>query len=121
MPFSLDYRFILADAVSGGVAPDGFAGAQTTFAAAHAAVSARHASDELGFFDRPRNRSLAGQVLENASVRGRYRDVVLLGIGGWRSVPSSCATHCARRNGTRFPPRSATGCRACVCSTLSTR
>ncbi len=83
MPLSLDYTFMLADAVSGGVAPDGFAGAQTAFATAHAAVSARRASGELGFFDLPRNRSLAGQVIEYvASVRGRYRDVVLLGIGG---------------------------------------
>jgi glucose-6-phosphate isomerase len=69
--------------VSGGVAPDALTGAQAAFAAAHASVSARHASGELGFFDLPRHRPLAVQVLEfAASVRGRYRDVVLLGIGG---------------------------------------
>ncbi len=83
MTLSLDYTFMLADAVSGGVAPDGFGGAQTAFAAAHAAVAARRASGELGFVDLPRNRELVTQVLEyTASVRGRYRDVVLLGIGG---------------------------------------
>ncbi|HEX4934724.1 MAG TPA: hypothetical protein VFV33_16155, partial [Gemmatimonadaceae bacterium] len=83
MSLSLDYTFMLADAVSGGVAPGEFAGAQDAFAAAHASVAARHASGELGFFDLPRRRDLAAQVLEFvASVRGAYRDVVLLGIGG---------------------------------------
>jgi glucose-6-phosphate isomerase len=83
MPLSLDYTFMLADAVSGGVAPDGLRDAQATFAAAHAAVMARRTSGELGFFDLPRNRELAASVLEYASgVKGRYRDVVLLGIGG---------------------------------------
>ncbi|MFN8667943.1 MAG: glucose-6-phosphate isomerase [Gemmatimonadaceae bacterium] len=83
MSLSLDYTFMLADAVSGGVAPADFAGAQDAFAAAHASVAARHASGELGFFDLPRRRDLATQVLEYvAGVRGAYRDVVLLGIGG---------------------------------------
>ena len=83
MTLSLDYTFMLADAVSGGVAPDGFAAAQPAFAAAHAAVSARRASGELGFFDLPTNHALAAQVLEFAQrVRGRYQDIVLLGIGG---------------------------------------
>jgi glucose-6-phosphate isomerase len=83
MSLSLDYTFMLTDAVSGGVAPDALTGAQAAFAAAHASVSARHASGELGFFDLPRHRPLAVQVLEfAASVRGRYRDIVLLGIGG---------------------------------------
>ena len=83
MTLTLDYTFMLADAVSGGVAPEAFAAAQGSFAAAHAAVAARHASGELGFFDLPRRRDLVAQVLEYAArVRGTYRDVVLLGIGG---------------------------------------
>lgn len=83
MSLSLDYTFMLADAVSGGVAPGDLDSAQAAFAAAHASVAARHASGELGFFDLPRNRELAAQVLEfTTGVRGAYRDVVLLGIGG---------------------------------------
>ena len=83
MPLSLDYTFMLSDAVSGGVAPGDLLAAQAAFAAAHASVAARRASGELGFFDLPRNRELASQVLEFvAGVRGAYRDVVLLGIGG---------------------------------------
>ncbi|MFP5355159.1 MAG: glucose-6-phosphate isomerase, partial [Gemmatimonadota bacterium] len=83
MTLSLDYTFMLADAVSGGVAPDAFAGAQGAFAAAHASVAARHASGELGFLDLPRRRDLVAQVLEFVTrVHGAYRDVVLLGIGG---------------------------------------
>ncbi|MBP9106509.1 MAG: hypothetical protein KBF56_07125, partial [Gemmatimonadaceae bacterium] len=83
MPLSLDYTFMLSDAVSGGVAPGDLLAAQAALAAAHASVAARRASGELGFFDLPRNRELASQVLEFvAGVRGAYRDVVLLGIGG---------------------------------------
>lgn len=83
MTLTLDYTFMLTDAASGGVAPEAFAGAQPAFAAAHAAVAARHATGELGFFDLPRRRDLAAQVLEFAAPAcGEWRDVVLLGIGG---------------------------------------
>ncbi len=83
MTITLDYTFMLADAVSGGISEAGLAGAAHRFADAHAAVRARHASGELGFLDLPRDRGLAAQVLEYAArVRGTYRDVVLLGIGG---------------------------------------
>jgi glucose-6-phosphate isomerase len=98
MSLSLDYTFMLADAVSGGVAPEALTGAAEPFAAAHASVAARHASGELGFFDLPRLRPLSTQVLEfAASVRGRYRDVVLLGIGGSALGPI------ALRNALRAP------------------
>lgn len=99
MTLTLDYTFMLADAVTGGVAPDRFAGAQAAFAAAHASVAARHASGELGFFDLPRRRDLTTQVLEYAAgARGAWRDVVLLGIGGSALGPIAlrnalCAPH----------------------------
>ncbi|GMV09856.1 MAG: glucose-6-phosphate isomerase [Gemmatimonadota bacterium] len=83
MTLTLDYTFMLTDAASGGVAPEALTAAQGTFAAAHAAVAARHAAGELGFLDLPRRRDLATQVLEFAAgARGAWRDVVLLGIGG---------------------------------------
>ena len=80
MSLSLDYTFMLSDAVSGGVEPDGFRDAQGAFAAAHAAVMKRHASGELGFFDLPRNRELASSVLAherelNADTRARAGDL----------------------------------------------
>jgi glucose-6-phosphate isomerase len=83
MAISLDYTFMLADAVSGGVALDAWAAAASSFREAHAAVTARHRSGELGFFDLPSNRALLEQTLAFARrARGRYREVVLLGIGG---------------------------------------
>ncbi len=83
MTISLDYSFMLADAVAGGVQLDDFTAARAQFREAHAAVGARHTSGELGFFDLPTDHRLSTQVLEfAASARGLYRDVVLLGIGG---------------------------------------
>lgn len=80
---SLDYTFMLADAVRGGVARPDFIAAAHTFREAHAAVAARHASGELGFPDLPTDRRLLDQVAAYSDgVRRRYRDVVLLGIGG---------------------------------------
>jgi glucose-6-phosphate isomerase len=98
MTISLDYTFMLADAVSGGVSSADFAGAASAFADAHAALQRRHGSGELGFLDLPRDRRLSAQVLEYAArVRGRYRDVVLLGIGGSALGPI------ALRNALREP------------------
>jgi glucose-6-phosphate isomerase len=74
---------MLSDAVSGGVARSAFDGAGAAFAAAHASVRARHLSSELGFFDLPGDTRLLEQVTGFvAHTFGRYRDVVLLGIGG---------------------------------------
>lgn len=83
MTISLDYSFMLADAVAGGVAVADFDGARGAFRDAFKAVAARRTSGELGFFDLPGDHRLSTQVLEfAAAARGRYRDVVLLGIGG---------------------------------------
>lgn len=98
MTISLDYTFMLADAVSGGVHADDFGGASRAFAAAHDAVRQRRDAGELGFFALPRDRTLAAQVLTYAArVRGQYRDVVLLGIGGSALGPI------ALRNALREP------------------
>ncbi|MBC7896354.1 MAG: glucose-6-phosphate isomerase [Cytophagaceae bacterium] len=80
---TLDYTFMLSDAVPGGVTPAAWSGATDAFASAHASVTARHRSGELGFFDLPADASLLAQVTDFvARTRARYRDVVLLGIGG---------------------------------------
>jgi glucose-6-phosphate isomerase len=74
---------MLSDAVPGAVDPGVWADAATAFASAHANVAMRHRSGELGFFDLPGNAVLRSQSLECAAAKaGRYRDVVLLGIGG---------------------------------------
>ncbi|MEO6443837.1 MAG: glucose-6-phosphate isomerase [Gemmatimonadaceae bacterium] len=90
MSISLDYTFMLSDAVSGGVGPEEFRAAETPFRQAHASLGERRQSGELGFFDLPTNRELAGSVLEFiAAARGAYQDVVLLGIGGSALGPTA--------------------------------
>ncbi len=80
---TLDYTFMLGDAVAGGVAREEYLAAREDFARAYAAVDARRASGALGFMDLPTNQPLIDQVEAFASsVRGRYTDIVLLGIGG---------------------------------------
>ncbi|MCC6318713.1 MAG: glucose-6-phosphate isomerase [Gemmatimonadaceae bacterium] len=95
---TLDYTFMLADAVAGGVVVDRWAASADAFAAAHAAVDVRRRSGELGFFDLPDDAGLQRQVSDFvARTRGRYRDVVLLGIGGSALGPT------ALRNALRPP------------------
>ena len=83
MSLTLDYSFMLADAVAGGVSLDDFSAARHAFRDVHAAVESRRLSGELGFLDLPSDRTLIAQVLDFAvAASGRYRDVVILGIGG---------------------------------------
>lgn len=80
----LDYANLLSPRVSGGVDPARLAGdLAERFAAAHAAVEARRATGEMGFFDLPRATELATGVKELADGFGQwFEDVVVLGIGG---------------------------------------
>lgn len=80
---TLDYTFMLADAVAGGVSLADWAAAREAFAAAHRSVEERRRSGELGFFGLPADDALLRQSTGFAArTRGRFRDVVLLGIGG---------------------------------------
>ncbi|MGQ0767496.1 MAG: glucose-6-phosphate isomerase [Gemmatimonadota bacterium] len=89
----LDYTFMLADVVDGGVSVADWTAAASAFRAAHSAVGERVASGELGFVDLPRDRSLLEQSLSFAAgVAGRYRDVVVLGIGGSALGPIALRT-----------------------------
>jgi glucose-6-phosphate isomerase len=80
---SLDYSLMLSDAVRGGVSTHDWNSAAPAFSAAYDSVAARRASGELGFFSLPADSALLGQTTAFvARTRGRYRDIVLLGIGG---------------------------------------
>ena len=68
-------------------------GARGRFAAAHAAVQRQHADGTLGFLDLPGNAALLAQVQQFADATGgRYRDVVVLGIGGSALGPIALRT-----------------------------
>ncbi len=68
-------------------------GAREKFAAAHAHLEAQHAAGILGFLDLPGNAALMAQSVDFAAkVKGRYRDVVVLGIGGSALGPIALRT-----------------------------
>ncbi len=74
---------MLADAASGGVQVSDWESAQSWFDAAWESVDGRRRAGELGFFELPERTALLDQTLNFVEqVRGRYKDIVLLGIGG---------------------------------------
>jgi glucose-6-phosphate isomerase len=83
MSLRLDYTNLMDAAVAGGVTDAELAAAAETFRSAHEEVKEDHEAGRLGFIDLPINRRCVEQVdAYAASVRGRFRDVVVLGIGG---------------------------------------
>jgi glucose-6-phosphate isomerase len=89
----LDYRNMLAPAVAGGIAPDDWVRADTLFEKASAALQRRRDAGELGFLDLPGNDALHSQSVEFAKrTRGRFDDVVVLGIGGSALGPIALRT-----------------------------
>ena len=80
----LDYANLLAPNVAGGVDPARLGGdLRERFRAAYAAVEARRAKGDMGFFDLPLAVDMAAGVKELADGFGQwFEDVVVLGIGG---------------------------------------
>ncbi|MBI2796774.1 MAG: glucose-6-phosphate isomerase [Gemmatimonadetes bacterium] len=97
MAIRLDVSNFIARAAGtgpgGGIAAAEFEGAAARFGQAHAALRAQHAAGILGFLDLPANAALLRQVTDFADARGsRYRDVVVLGIGGSALGPIAMRT-----------------------------
>ncbi len=79
----LDYTNMLAAGVSGGIPEKDWSGAEALFAKAHAVLQERRATGELGFLDLPGDARLHAQSTDFAKkTRGKFDDVVVLGIGG---------------------------------------
>ena len=92
---ALDYTNMLAPGVAGGVPEATWSGARADaeFARAVAAFARRRAAGELGFLDLPGDGKLHAQSTEFARrARGRYDDVVVLGIGGSALGPIALRT-----------------------------
>jgi len=93
MTLTLDYSNMMAAAVGGGVSEEMWTEAADRFRAAHAIVADRRASGELGFLDIPDDGEALDEVRGFADgVRGRYDDVVILGIGGSALGPVALRT-----------------------------
>lgn len=91
---SLDYTFMTAPAVAGGMNDAELAEGAVALRAARAAVAARYARGELGFLDLPRERALCRATIDRARevlARG-VSDVVVLGIGGSALGPIALRT-----------------------------
>ncbi len=93
MTLSIDFTNMMAGALPDGlgISDAEWRGAQVDFAAAHAAVEAQRAT--LGFLSLPTNESLLAETLRVAEdARGRFDDVLLLGIGGSALGPIALRT-----------------------------
>lgn len=90
MPIALDFTNMF---LPGAVTDAEWEQAAGRFGAAHAAVAGKHARGELGFIDLPADAALLAQTTGYAErVRGRYTDVLLLGIGGSALGPIALRT-----------------------------
>jgi glucose-6-phosphate isomerase len=93
MGIRIDFTNMMAPAVAGGVPPDAWASARDDFARAAEVFDQRRDAGELGFLELPANRSLHDSVTAFAeSVKGRFDDVVVLGIGGSALGPIALRT-----------------------------
>jgi glucose-6-phosphate isomerase len=91
---SLDYTFMTAPAVDGGITVAELDAAAADFSRAHDAMMARHGRGELGFLDLPDDHRLRDETLALARRvldRG-VTDVVVLGIGGSALGPIALRT-----------------------------
>ena len=89
----LDYTNMLAPGVKGGIPAKSWAAAEKLFATAHKEFNKRRAAGELGFLDLPSNSALHAQSTEFVKrTRGKFDDVVVLGIGGSALGPIALRT-----------------------------
>ena len=89
----LDYSYMMAPAVRGGITPDDWQRAAGLFAQAQRVFAERRTAGELGFLDLPGNAALHAQSTDFAKrSRGRFDDVVVLGIGGSALGPIALRT-----------------------------
>jgi glucose-6-phosphate isomerase len=89
----LDYTNMLAPGVKGGILKAEWQKADKRFAKAHTVFERRRAAGELGFLDLPGNAALHKQSTDFAKrTRGRFDDVVVLGIGGSALGPIALRT-----------------------------
>ena len=91
MTLKLDYSNMMIS--PGGINPDAWTGAQSRFKTAKAGFEKLSRSGEVGFVGLPRDAALLDQATRYAATaRGKYDDVVILGIGGSALGPIALRT-----------------------------
>lgn len=91
MPLRLDYSNMMIS--PGGIAATDLTGTASVFSTAHSRFAASRAKGSVGFVDLPGEKRLLEQATRYAaSVRGKFDDVVILGIGGSALGPIALRT-----------------------------
>jgi glucose-6-phosphate isomerase len=89
----IDYTNMMAPGVRGGVTEADWTSAQPLFDKAREVFAKRQEAGELGFLDLPGNAELHEESVDFAKrTRGRFDDVVVLGIGGSALGPIALRT-----------------------------
>ena len=92
MTIRIDYSNMIGEA-AGGVSESDFTAASADFAKAYSGFDSQRASGAVGFADIVRDASLREQAVGFAAQsRGRYDDIVILGIGGSALGPIALRT-----------------------------
>ncbi len=93
MTVRIDFTNMMGDVVDGGIAAADWKSASEAFRRAHAGFDRRRQAGELGFLALATDEALHKQSTDFAkSVRGRFDDVVILGIGGSALGPIALRT-----------------------------
>src|SRR3954463_11915689 len=83
MTLRIDFTNMMGDVIDGGIAAADWTSASEAFRRAHAGLGRRRDAGELGFLALPGDDALHRQTTEFAAkARGKFDDVVVLGIGG---------------------------------------
>ena len=93
MTLHIDYSNMMATHASAGIAEDELRAGAARFRDAREVLRRGHEDGTLGFLDLPTNRELHERVVRFAAeTRGRYREIVILGIGGSALGPIALRT-----------------------------
>jgi glucose-6-phosphate isomerase len=93
MALRIDFTNMMGDIVDGGIAASDWTSAAERFRGAHAGLERRRQAGELGFLALPTDESLHRQTVDFAAkARGRFDDIVVLGIGGSALGPIALRT-----------------------------
>jgi glucose-6-phosphate isomerase len=93
MALDLDFSDMMGDIVAGGLSATDWAAAPAAFTSAHTTFGKRYAAGELGFLSLPDDVALHKQSTDFAArAKGKFDDVVVLGIGGSALGPIALRT-----------------------------
>src|SRR5690242_14982673 len=93
MTLDLDFSNMMGDVVGGGISAADWTSAPGAFKGAHDTFGKRRAAGELGFLALPDDAALHKQSTDFAlAAKGKFDDVVVLGIGGSALGPIALRT-----------------------------